>query len=117
MTITGAQLNTLFLAFVLTWFAGIVLLGVRATRSGRAYLRRFPSASGVRVESYVDQRWPGKSSAVRRAYREAQSDPELEALRQAARRSGRLVLAWIFGYPIVLWGTLALLIVLGYVHA
>lgn len=113
MTITGPQLNTLFLAFVVTWFLGTLLLGVRATRSGRAYLRRLAPLTGVHMTSYADQGWPGKDHRVRQAYREPQSDPELERMRQEARRRGRIALAWIVGYPAVVFGAVFLLVVTG----
>lgn len=116
MTITGPQFNTFFLAFVLTWFAGTLLLGVRATRSGRAYLRRLAPLTGVQMTTYADQGWPGKDRHVRQAYREAQADPELERLRLEARRRGRLVLAWIVGYPVLVWGVVIVLVVTGIIH-
>jgi hypothetical protein len=108
--------NLFAVAFVLTWAGGVLILGIRANAKGKAYLRRLPPAKGVPLDMYMygEHDWfRGWRGPVWRAYRQQQADPELELLRQEARRRGRYVTMWIFTFPAVVLGLLALLIVTG----
>ena len=111
--------NLFAFLFVLTWTGGVIVLGIRANAKGNAYLDRHLQLDGAPfyLHKYADRLvlkgWGGR---VWRVYRQPQADPELERLRQEAWRRGRYVMLWIFGFPAIVFGVMALLIVTGYVR-
>jgi len=52
--------------------------------------------------------WRGAFGPKQQAYQQKQADPELEQLRQDARRYGRYLLLWTFGYPVLVLGGMLL---------
>ncbi|HEX8036265.1 MAG TPA: hypothetical protein VF510_20575 [Ktedonobacterales bacterium] len=113
------QSDIFFFVFMLAWFVGTLALGLRANAKGKAYLRRLPPVNGVPLDMYMyaEKDWlRGWRGPVWRAYRQQQTDPELEQLRQEARRRSRYVMLWMFGFPVLVAGVMTLLIVTGYVR-
>lgn len=100
--------------FVVTWIGVGIVLAFRANAKGREYLRRLPPVDGVPLHMYYYVGWWRWNGPVPRAWRQRQSDPELERLRQEGRRHGRFVLLWMFGFPILVVGVDVLLILTGY---
>lgn len=105
--------------FVLIWIGGVVVLGIRANATGDAYLNRHPLLDGdpFYLYKYADRfRLRGMGGPVWRVYRQPQADPELERLRQKARRQGSYVILWGLGFPMVVFGATVFLIALSYVR-
>lgn len=81
------------------------------------YLRRFPPVDGVWLDTFTGGNPFGRvAQAIRQVFREPQVGLELEQLRQESLRRGRLIPLWIFGFPVVTVGVIALLTVIGIVH-
>ncbi len=107
-----------FFAFMVAWYGPIIVLGIRANIIGRAYLRRLPPVDGVPLVWYI---FPGQLRGWRsgwhgpvwRAWRQRQSDPELERLWQAGRRYGRYAVLWIFGFPFIFAGARVVVALIG----
>ncbi len=59
---------------------------------------------------------PGTLRRIYAAMRQHQDDPELERLRREIWRRYSYVALWIFGYPLLTNGVVALLVVAGLVH-
>lgn len=119
MVVTEQELNVGLYVFCAVELVGMLILGIRARRSGKAYLRRFPPVGGVPLDWYnPSRRWPrkGRPDPVGEAYRTRQADPELEAMRQRGHKQARLMLLWMFGFPIIVWGMFFLLAAVGYIH-
>ena len=116
----GAQWgNVFFFLFMVAWGTGILVLGLRANAKGKAYLRRLPPVKGIPLDMYMygENDWfRGWRGPVWQAYRQPQTDPELEELRREARRRGRHVVLWLFGFPTLVVGAVALLIISGVVR-
>jgi hypothetical protein len=108
--------NILFAAVILTHFAGFIVLAVRGNVKGREYLRRLPPVDGVPLDRYVYHGWWWTNSPQHQAWLQRQSDPEVERLRQEGLRFARLIRVWLFGFPVLVAGVLALLILTGLVR-
>lgn len=118
MVVTEQELNIGFYLFAAAWVLGNLIFVIRARRTGKAYLRRFPPIDGVPLDWMSEPRWPAKNrpGPVRRAYRTPQADPELEAMRQDGWKKARQMFLWMFGFPTIVWGTFFLLVAIGYVR-
>ncbi len=107
--------HILVAAGVITEFGGTLVLFIRARAKQREYLRRFPPVAGVPLDIY----WGGGPQSVTRAIwrvsLQRQSDPELERLRQEMWRRVAYYVLWLGGFPILVFGVLALLILSGLV--
>lgn len=119
MSVTEQELNIGFWVFVVLWFGGIAVLAFRSSAKGKAYLRRLPPVRGIPLDMYMnldDGKWNARGGTVWKAYRQEQSDPEIEGLRRAAWRQRRYLILWGFGFPIVVWGAFFLLVAVGYIR-
>ncbi len=115
----ASPLDVGFSLFTLVWFGGVLIFGMRAKAKGNAYLRRLPPVNGVPLDMYMyaDKDWfRGWRGPVWQAYRQQQTDPELESLRQEARRRSRSMVLWMFVFPAVVAAVMTLLILTGYVR-
>jgi hypothetical protein len=102
---------------VLVYMAGGITLFVRGHAKQVDYLRRFPPAEGVRLDTFKSGNPFGAvNRAIIQVSREPQEDPDLERLRQAMRRSSRQFALWLFGFPPLTLGVVMLLILAGWVH-
>jgi hypothetical protein len=109
--------NVIFAAFAIAWFGGAAIPGFRFRAKQRAYLHRFPPGEGVPLDMYAGLGPPSVKSAVVRALNQRQADPELERLRQEMwQYYRRHVVVWIFGFPILCFGVMALVIATGFVR-
>lgn len=103
---------------ILTWMVGAALLMLRASAAQSAYFRRLPPIDGLTVntDTYAWNDWSySKRRALRRQmYGQRQADPELEQLRQDVRWHSRYLRLWMFGFPFVMAGVLALIVVTGH---
>ena len=101
-------------AFPTLWLGGMFALFFRFRRTQREYLRRFPPVEGVPLDMY----WGGGPRSVTReifrVMRQRQDDPELERLRREVWRSYRTVALWGFGFPLICFGVITLLILTGH---
>lgn len=104
-----------FAAVCIVWGVGMLALAVWAKAKGRAYLRRLPPVDGVPLDIYMGggNGWLRGGGPVSRAWRQPQSDPELERLRQEGRRRARFVMLWIFGFPALVAAVMVILILSG----
>lgn len=107
-------------AFAILWFGGTIALLFLMKYKHRAYLRQFPPGTfDTTLPEYNP--WFGEYSIgyARRhgaAERTASPDPERERRRVAAIRTFVFLLLWMFGFPLVTWGMVGILIVAGLVH-
>ena len=117
MNISPNVQHIVVFAFVLIWVGGIVAFYVRMRARQGQYLKRFPPVEGVPLEiAGGGNPFGAVSRAIWRALLRRQPDPDLERLRHDIwRRFGHLVL-WIYGFPLVMAGGTALLIVTGVIH-
>lgn len=108
----------LFAAFCIVWCAGTLGLAVWAKVKGNVYLRRLPPVDGVPLDIYMGNgnRWLRGGGPVSRAWRQPQSDSQLERLRQEGRRRARYVFLWMFGFPALVSAVMVTLILTGVVH-
>ena len=104
-------LNAVFFVGIAIWLGGVAILVSRANQVGDEYLSQLPPVNGVPLHMY--RRYYGRASVsmepIRRAWRQPQSDPELERLRHEGWRRFGHTLAWGFGFPIFLAGVMTLL--------
>lgn len=56
------------------------------------------------------------AQAIRQVFREPQGDPELKRLRRAARRGRWPYVLWLYGFPALVFGVTALLILSGLIR-
>jgi len=112
----SAVLQQLFLPMAIITYLGVmVILFFRLLHKQRAYLRRLPFMEGVPLDMNVTP--PVKVQlAMIRAMFERQDDPEVEQLRRDMWRRFGAVLIWLFGFPLICMGALALLSLLGRLH-
>jgi hypothetical protein len=90
------------------WMGGGIALIIRTWAQQFAYLRHFPPVDGVPLDNFfVSMRVIG---AQRSAMRQKQPNPALEAMRREAHRRFRVYLVWIFGFPFLCIGVIALLV-------
>lgn len=108
-----------FIAYglVFVWIGVDLFLLIRSRLKQIEYLRRFPPVDGVWLDTFTSGNPFGRvAQAIRQVSREPQVDPELEQLRLKMVRRGRLLPLWLFGFPVIVVGVTALLIVAGVVH-
>jgi hypothetical protein len=112
-----ALLRQIFpLVFFILWIGVGIILFFRARAKQVAYLKRFPPVEGVPLYMVGGGNpFGAQARAIWRAMRR-QPDPELERLRREVWRRFRLYPIWIFGFPLLTGGVVALLIVSGLAH-
>lgn len=102
---------------VVVWLGVAFALNDRLRARWVEYMRRFPPVEGVRPDTFISGNPFGPvARAISRMARGPQDDPDLERLRRARRRSSRQLALWIFGFPLLALGVVALLILSGWVH-
>lgn len=105
---------------ILTWGVGMALLMLRGYVAATTYRRRLPPKGGVPFDELMQQyRWDDflgnkRRALLRQIYRQQQADPDLEQLRQEVLRHRRYLLLWMFGFPPLMVGVLALVVVTGH---
>jgi hypothetical protein len=103
-------------AFPVLWVGPTLVLFFRFRKKQVAYLRRFPRIDRYRTldmyTGYGDP--PGTFRRMWDAQWHRQDDPELERFRREMWRSYGLVAAWMFGFPLLTFATIALLILTGH---
>jgi len=105
--------NLFFFALVATWFGGTILRWIRYRQAQRAYLRRFPPVEGYPLEEYLGRNpWSPVDRAINELARQPQADPELEQLRRAMWHQLRYVILWMFGFPLLGVGIMAVVVIL-----
>lgn len=101
--------QNMFLAvFLLAWVGVISVLVVHARAKSREYIRRLPPINGVKfVYPYWGENMFSSSAyELHRAFRQRQSNNELEHLRQEAWRRAFICFIWLVGVPpavLVVW--------------
>lgn len=105
--------------FPIAWIGIGFALFFRGRRKQVAYLRRFPPIDSYRtLDTYAS--WVGNPPDTFRRWWEAlytrHSDPELERLRKEIQHDAHLIPLWMIGFPLVTFGVVALLTVIGLVH-
>lgn len=112
-------MNWIFGVGMVGWFGGAFILAFRAHMLWDAYLRRFKPVDGIPLNMYAP-RWLPDARDAKEAYNnalwESQADPELERMRRQAWRRTRVVVLWGFGFPVMVAGVMALVIVTGVLH-
>jgi uncharacterized membrane protein YbhN (UPF0104 family) len=102
-------LQNMFLAvFLLVWVGGISVLGFRARAKSREYIRRLPPVNGVKLvyPYWAENMFSSSAYELKRAFRQRQSDSELEHLRQEAWQRTFTCFIWLVGVPpafLVVW--------------
>lgn len=117
MGISAEVQQVIFVAFLITWLGGEAVLYFRFRVSRNAYLRRFEREIDFFAGDPIF--YPGSVRAYRevvRIMRERQTNAELEQLRLQMWRHYRYCMTWIFGFPFIVVGAVALLILTGLVH-
>jgi hypothetical protein len=107
-------------AFPILWVGGACAQLLRVKHKQGAYLRRFPpDALDTTLPKYSP--WVGGYSIgyarrIGEAERTAQPDLERERRRKEVVRNFILLLLWIFGFPLVTFGIVGILTVVGLLH-
>jgi hypothetical protein len=111
--------NALFIAFAIMEVGGMLVLFVWAFAKQRAYLRR--CASKYPFLAHKPFYFPlgsvnfSSDRVLHPLLHQRQAEPELERLRRDMWRSFRYYRIWLFGFPVLVAGVLALLILSGLV--
>jgi hypothetical protein len=91
---------------------GFVVLLFRCRASQVAYLKRFTPVNGVPLDMFLGGNPGGpEAQAIARVSRTRQDDPELEHMRQEMARRYRQFLYWTFGFPMLVIGLSALVLI------
>jgi hypothetical protein len=103
-------------AFPILWFAPTIVLFFRFRKKSVAYLRPFPPIDRYRtLDLYtVIGDPPGTYRRILDVQLRRQGDPELERLRREMWRSYGLVMLWVFGFPLLTFAALTILILTGH---
>ena len=99
--------------FPILWFGPTIVLFFRFRQKQVAYLRRFPPIDRYQTLDMVTfgvGNPPGTFRRVWDAQWRKQDDPELERLRREMWRRYGLVMLWVFGFPLLTFATLTVLI-------
>lgn len=94
--------DLVFAALLIAWGGGAACLYLLFLRRQRAYLRNFPPAEGIPLDTFRGGNPLGaRSRASFRAMQALQSDADLEQMRRDLWRRWRYVVMWIFGFPVL----------------
>lgn len=117
MHIPPAAQNIVTFVLVVTWFAGALTLYFRLRAKQVAYLRHFPPVAGVPLDMAAGGNpFSAVSRTIWRVMINSQSDPALEQLRKQIWRRFLYQTLWIFGFPFLMGGVVALLIATGAIN-
>ena len=109
--------NAVSIALVAIWVVGTIALYFRMRAKQVAYLKRFPPVEGVPLEiAGGGNPFGGVSRAIWRVMFRRQPDPELEQLRHDVWRRFGYMSLWIYGFPLLAVGVVALLIATGVIR-
>ena len=107
-------------AFAILWVGPSIVLYFRFRQKQVAYLRQFPPIDRYRT---LDMASPGPGGSPPGTYRrinkamlQRQTAPERERLRRDMWQRYGFAVLWIFGFPLITVGMVALLIIAGLVH-
>ncbi len=106
--------NIILAVFLLAWVGAISVLVVHARAKSREYIRRLPPVNGVKLvyPYWAENMFSSSAYKLQRAFRQRQTDPELERLRQEAWQRSFICIIWMVGLPpafVVVWVVLALI--------
>ncbi|HET8909023.1 MAG TPA: hypothetical protein VFN11_18865 [Ktedonobacterales bacterium] len=114
MHLSPSAQNLFSLALAATWAVGGILLYIRMRSKQVEYLRRFPPVAGVPLYmASSDNPFGVVSRRIWVALSKRQTEPGLEALRREIWRRFRYMTFWIYGFPLITIGVIALLITTG----
>lgn len=103
-------------AIVIPWFSGMIVLYFRFRAKQREYLRQFPPVDGIPLDMYVGGGPPSVRHAILGLMGQHQDSRRLELLRGEMWRRFRVLAIWTIGFPLLAFGIVALLVLIGYLR-
>jgi hypothetical protein len=99
------------ITLALMWFGGGIALFARTLTQQFAYLRHFPPVDGVPLDNILTLLSGMRPIRAQwAAMLQKQSEPRMEAMRREVNRRFLVCLVWIYGYPFLCIGVIALLV-------